>query len=944
MNEPAKPDYKITLNLPQTDFPMKANLPQREPEMLNFWSDIDLYKAIREESSGREKFILHDGPPYANGNIHVGTAMNKILKDMIVKYKTMAGFDSPYVPGWDCHGQPIEHNVEKQLGEKAKTISQVEFRKLCKDYALSFVDKQREQFMRLGVSGDWFDPYLTLNHKYEAANVEVFGELYKKGLVYKRRKPIHWCITDQTALAEAEIEYKEETSPSIYVKFSLKSEFEPIKGFSEPKFIVIWTTTPWTLPANVAVAVHPDAAYIAVKTGGEILIFADARFEEVAPEIGISGYEIVAHFKGSDMEYLKCEHPLFPDKESVVVLADYVGLDTGTGAVHTAPGHGQEDYMTGLKYDLPAPMPVDATGHFTKEAGQFAGMYIYDANKEILDFLKAKGLLAYSTEITHAYPCCWRCKNPVIFRATEQWFVSMEVNNLRGEAMNSINNVRWIPDWSIRRITGMVEGRPDWCISRQRSWGVPIPVFYCADCQEEVVTDETIGAVIDLFVADGADAWFSKSAEEILPAGFACPKCGAAKLTKETDILDVWFESGVSHEAVLKLRPELRWPADLYTEGSDQHRGWFQSSLMTSVGVHNRAPYDAVLTHGFVVDGDGRKMSKSLGNVVDPLDVTAKSGADILRLWVASSDYTVDVGISPDILKHVGEAYRRIRNTFRFMLGNLYDFKPGVDDVEYDQLQELDKWALHEMTGLLKNVTVNYEDYRFHAVYHTVYNFFTNELSSLYLDILKDRLYASAAGSIERRAAQTVLFEMLVTFTKMLAPILAFTSEELWSYIPESVRGTKSVHLALWPVANEQYINPELDESWNRLLKIRGEVAKALEEARNKKEIGNALEAQVELYSDDALREFLENYKKVQVAVDQNLLSQVMIVSSINVFPYFEAPENSYKSELIPNLAIKVSPAPGAKCERCWRYEETVGEIPEHPGLCARCASVLVHV
>lgn len=944
MNEPAKPDYKITLNLPQTSFPMKANLPQREPDTLMFWSDIDLYKAIREEFAGREKFVLHDGPPYANGNIHVGTAMNKILKDIIVKYKTMTGFDSPYVPGWDCHGQPIEHNVEKQLGEKAKTISQVEFRKLCKDYALSFVDKQRQQFMRLGVSGDWFDPYLTLIHKYEAANVQVFGELYKKGLVYKRRKPIHWCITDQTALAEAEIEYKEEISPSIYVKFSLKSEFEPIKGFSEPKFVVIWTTTPWTLPANVAVAVHPDATYIAVKTGGEILIFAEARFEEVAPEIGISDYEIVARFKGSDMEYLKCQHPLFPEKESVVVLADYVGLDTGTGAVHTAPGHGQEDYMTGLRYNLPAPMPVDATGHFTKEAGQFAGMYIYDANKAILEFLKTKGLLPYSTEITHSYPCCWRCKNPVIFRATEQWFVSMEVNNLRGEALKSINNVNWIPDWSIRRITGMVEGRPDWCISRQRSWGVPIPVFYCGDCQEEVVTDETINAVIDLFMTDGADAWFAKSAEEILPAGFACPKCGGTKLEKETDILDVWFESGVSHEAVLKTRPELRWPADLYTEGSDQHRGWFQSSLMTSVGVYDRAPFDSVLTHGFVVDGDGRKMSKSLGNVVDPLDVIAKSGADILRLWVASSDYTVDVAISPDILKHVGEAYRRIRNTFRFMLGNLYDFKPGVDDVEYDQLQELDKWALHEMTGLLKNVTANYTEYRFHAVYHTVYNFFTNELSSLYLDILKDRLYASATGSVERRAAQTVLFEMLVTFTKMLAPVLAFTSEELWSYIPEEARDKKSVHLSAWPEVNEKYLNPELDNNWNKLLKIRGEVAKALEEARNKKEIGNALEAQVELYVDDSLREFLEKYREVQVAVDQDLLSQVMIVSSVNVYPFFEAPEGFYKSELIPNLAIKVLPAPGAKCERCWRYEETVGGNPEHPGLCARCASVLVQV
>lgn len=941
MGEQPKQDYKATLNLPKTDFPMKAGLPQREPETLKHWGDIDLYALIREQSKGKQKFILHDGPPYANGNIHVGTAMNKILKDIIVKYKTMAGFDSPYVPGWDCHGQPIEHNVEKQLGDKVKTISKPEFRKLCQDYALSFVDKQRNQFMRLGVVGDWFDPYLTLRHEYEAANVQIFGELYKSGLVYKRRKPIHWCIEDQTALAEAEIEYKEETSPSIYVKFPLKSAFGPIESFSEPKFVVIWTTTPWTLPANVAVAVHPDAVYVAVKTKGEILIFAEARLDEVASEVGISDYEVVARFKGSEMEFLKCKHPLYPEKESVVVLADYVGLDTGTGAVHTAPGHGQEDYLTGLKYDLPAPMPVDATGHFTKEAGQFAGMFIYDANKEILKFLKDKELLAYATEITHAYPCCWRCKNPVIFRATEQWFVSMETNNLRGEALKAINSVTWIPDWSVRRITGMVESRPDWCISRQRAWGVPIPVFYCGDCQDEVVDDTTIGAVIDLFMAEGADAWFSRSAEEILPKGFACPKCGGKTLNKETDILDVWFESGVSHEAVLKTRDELKWPADIYVEGSDQHRGWFQSSLMTSVGVYDRAPYDAVLTHGFVVDGEGRKMSKSLGNVVDPLDVIAKSGADILRLWVASSDYSVDVAISPDILKHVGEAYRRIRNTFRFLLGNLYDFKPGTDTVSYDELLELDKWALHEMTTLLKAVSANYEGYRFHMVYHTVYNFFTNELSSLYLDILKDRLYASAPNSVERKAAQTVLFEMLLTFTKMLAPVLAFTCEETWNYVPAEARAEQSVHLSSWPTPNESYINPELDGYWNRILKIRGEVAKALEQARSDKMIGNALEAKVDLYIEEATREFLGRYITSHYG---DALAQIMIVSDVSLHSYAEAPGDAFKSDTVESLAVKVSPATGIKCERCWRYEDTVGESLEHPSLCSRCASVMVRV
>ncbi|MBS3910130.1 MAG: isoleucine--tRNA ligase [Actinobacteria bacterium] len=933
MNEQAKQDYKTTLNLPRTEFPMKADLPQREPEMLKFWADIDLYKAIRSVSKGKPKFILHDGPPYANGDIHAGTAMNKILKDIIVKYKTMAGFDSPYVPGWDCHGQPIEHNVEKQLGERAKTISQVEFRKLCRDYAMRYVDIQREQFMRLGVSGDWFDPYLTLKHEYEATNVKTFGELYKRGLVYKRRKPIHWCVKDQTALAEAEIEYRDEVSPSIYVKFPLKSEFEPVKTFKEPKFIVIWTTTPWTLPANVAVAVHPEADYVAIRAAGEILIFAAARLEVVATETGIADYEVVAKFKGADMEFLKCEHPLFSEKESVVVLAEYVGLDTGTGAVHTAPGHGQEDYLTGLKYDLPAPMPVDAAGHFTKEAGRFAGMYIIKANKAIIEYLKEKNLLPYDTEITHSYPCCWRCKNPVVFRATEQWFISMDIDDLRKEALKSIGEVRWIPEWSIRRINSMVEGRPDWCISRQRSWGVPIPVFYCGDCREDVVTEETIKSVFDLFMKDGADAWFDKSAEEILPQGYACPKCSGKKLVKETDILDVWFESGVSHEGVLKTREELKWPADIYVEGSDQHRGWFQSSLMTSVGVYHRAPYDAVLTHGFVVDKDGRKMSKSLGNVVNPLDVIGKSGADILRLWVASSDYTVDVAISPDILKHVGDAYRRIRNTFRFMIGNLFDYNPRTDAVAYEELEELDKWALHQMTQLLKTVTASYESYRFHGMYHAVYNFFTNELSSLYLDILKDRLYASAAGSRERRAAQTVLFEMLRVYTGMLAPVLAFTCEEVWSYLPEAVRKTGSVHLSGWPALNDDYLDAELVARWDKILKIRAEASKALEEARNAKLIGNSLEAGVELYVDGATKELLGQY--------ESQLAQLFIVSSVEVDRFEAAPSEVFKSDAIEALAIRVQPAKGSKCERCWRYEDTVGENDEHRGLCARCAGVL---
>jgi isoleucyl-tRNA synthetase len=934
MSEQPKQDYKTTLNLPQTEFPMKANLPQREPDILQSWTDADLYQKIREKSQGKPKFILHDGPPYANGDIHAGTAMNKILKDIIVKYKTMTGFDSPYVPGWDCHGQPIEHNVEKQLGEKAKTMPKAEFRQLCHDYAMSFVDKQRSQFIRLGVIGDWYNPYLTLIHSYEAANIKVFGELYKAGLIYKRRKPIHWCMKDQTALAEAEIEYKEETSPSIYVKFPLISEFPPVASVNRSKYIMIWTTTPWTLPANVAVAVQPKAMYVAIEADDEVLIVAKDRLDSVVSEVGIKEYEVVSEFKGEDMEYLKCEHPLFPEKESVVVLADYVALDTGTGAVHTAPGHGQEDYMTGLKYDLPSPMPVNSTGHFTNEAGEFEGMQVFEANPKIIEFLKKKGLLAYSTEFAHSYPCCWRCKSPVIFRATEQWFVSMEINSLRNKALESIGEVNWVPDWSERRITGMVETRPDWCISRQRSWGVPIPVFYCTECNQSVVTEESIKAVEELFMQEGADAWFKKEVNEILPDGFSCPYCSGTSFEKETDIFDVWFESGVSHEAVLRNREELDWPADIYVEGSDQHRGWFQSSLMTSTGVHDRAPYDSVLTHGFVVDGEGRKMSKSIGNTIDPLDVIAKSGADILRLWVASSDYTVDIAISPDILKHIGEAYRRIRNTFRFILGNIHDFNPATDTVRYDDLLELDKWALHEMTVLLRNVTESYNAYKYHAVYHAIYNFFTNELSSLYLDIIKDRLYASAKNSVERRAGQTVLFQMLVTFGRMLAPILAFTCDEVWAYVPESVKKVNSVHLSEWPAVNQKYINPEIDENWNKILKIRTEVSKALEKARNEKLIGNSLEAKVELYVGDATKSFLEKHA--------GILAQVMIVSSVDIKPIEQAPADSFKSELINSLAIGVSSASGVKCERCWRFEETVGVNGEHPGLCARCAEVVI--
>lgn len=934
---PEERDYKATLNLPQTEFPMRANLPKREPEILAFWEDIDLYKKLQAKGEGRNTFILHDGPPYANGDIHAGTAMNKVLKDIVVKYKTMAGYRCPYVPGWDCHGQPIEHNVEKELGPKKAKIGQAKFRELCKEYALRYVDRQREEFKRLGVTGDWKQPYLTLNGQYEATNVRVFGELYSRGLIYKRRKPILWCWRDETALAEAEIEYWDEESPSIYVRFYLKSHFEPLAMHPEPKWIVIWTTTPWTLPGNVAVAVHPEANYAAAKTENfGILIVAESLLEEVMSKVGAGDYEVVGGFKGADLEFQVCSHPLYDGRDSVVVLADYVSLDTGTGAVHTAPGHGEEDYIMGLKYKLPAPSPVDEVGRFTAEAERFAGLHINDGNRAIIEDLDERGLLLHESSIVHSYPHCWRSKTPVIFRATEQWFIAMDAGEvfLRDEALRSIGEVKWIPEWSVRRITGMIEQRPDWCISRQRSWGVPIPAFYCARCGEILVTDNTINSVAELFEREGADAWFKKEASEILPSDTTCPKCGCASFRKETDIFDVWFESGVSHEAVLKTRPELSWPADLYLEGSDQHRGWFQSSLMTSVGANDKAPYRSVLTHGFVVDEEGRKMSKSLGNVVDPLKVIEQSGADVLRLWVASSDYTVDVAIGPEILKHVGEAYRRIRNTFRFLLGNLYDFERSKDAAPYEDLFEIDRWALHRLEVLKRTAMKAYEDYRYHSVYRSVYDFLVTDMSSFYLDVLKDRLYASAAASKDRRSAQTALHEILVTLAKVLAPILAFTCEEVWKHLSDGDKaGLESVHLAEWPAPCDERYDEDLDSRWRRLLEFRAETAKALEHARNARLIGSSLEARVNLYAAEEDVRFLESY------ADE--IPAIFIVSEAAIHPTREAPEDAYRSESIPGFAAVVSKASGVKCERCWRFEKAVGADKRYPGLCARCARVL---
>ncbi len=926
-----KVNYKDTLNLPRTDFPMRGNLPKLEPRILQEWEESNLAERLSEGKPGRENFTLHDGPPYANGDIHLGHTLNKVLKDIIVRSKTMSGYNSPYVPGWDCHGQPIEHEVEKRLGKERADIDIAQIRSLCREYALKFVDRQRSQFKRLGVGGSWEKPYLTLDREYEAANVKVFSELYQKGLIYKGRKPIHWCYRCRTALAEAEIEYKDVPSPSIYVKFPLLSELGPLKGAEGRKSLLIWTTTPWTLPANVAVAVSPKAEYVAVRDGAEILIFAKALVEEVSKVIGRE-LEIVAEFPGSALEEAKCSHPT-ADAESLVIGADFVALDQGTGCVHIAPGHGQDDYLIGQEYGLPSPMPVDDRGVFTDEAGQFAGLHIKAGNQVILDDLTERGLLLWSGEIEHSYPHCWRCKQPVIFRATEQWFISMSAGDLRGRALNAIKSVEWVPDWSIKRITGMVEERPDWCISRQRAWGVPIPVFYCEDCQEVLASPDVLSHVEGVFRERGADVWFTEPVEDLLPAGTACAKCSGVRFRKETDIFDVWFESGVSHEAVLEIRPELSWPADLYLEGSDQHRGWFQSSLLTAVGTRDQAPYAQVLTHGFLVDGHGRKMSKSDGNVVDPLKVIKGSGADILRLWVSSADYSSDIAGSDEILARISEGYRRIRNTLRFLLGSIGDFQES-DAIPYESLEEIDRWALHRFNKLVERVQAAYDDYRFHVVYHSIYNFCGVDMSSFYLDVLKDTLYTFAPDSKERRSAQTAIKTIADGLIRLLAPSLVFTSEEAWEHLHRE-EGAGSVHLEQLPEVDETQLDDDLESAWSTLLSIRVEVARALEKARVEKLIGGSLEAGVSLSVPEDLRAVIEAYK--------SRLSAIFIVSQVEL-DGIDDDGLAYESETMPGLKVGVHRAQGEKCSRCWNFRTEVGEDETHPELCGRCREVVAEL
>ena len=915
-------DYGKTLNLPKTDFPMRASLPEREPTIQKDIFENGLYEKILKKNEGHKTFILHDGPPYANGEIHAGHALNKILKDTIVRYKSMQGFYSPYIPGFDTHGMPTEKKAIEKLGLDREKIPVTEFRDTCKGFTDIYKNDQITGFKRLGVLGDWEHPYITFDPKMEARQIGVFGDMYKKGYIYQGLKPVYWCTDCETALAEAEIEYKDVTSTSIYVKFPVREG----KGVLDTDtFIVIWTTTPWTLPGNTGITVGKDFDYSIVDTGKEKLVIATDLVETVMKIAGIEEYKEVKQVKGAELEGILCRHP-FLDRDSRVIMGSEdtvnVELTEGTGAVHTAPSYGKEDYLAGLKNGLDIIVTVDGKGHQTEGAGQFAGMFYAKSNKEITKWLDENGYLLKAREISHSYPHCWRCKKPVIFRATKQWFASVE--GFRAKALEAIKGVKWYPAWGEERISSMIRDRADWCISRQRTWGVPLPIFYCDDCKTPYVTDESIKKIQDIFAKEGSNAWYAKNEEELLPEGAKCEKCGCTHFTKEKDIMDVWFDSGSTHQSVLVERG-LPYPADMYLEGNDQYRGWFQSSLLTSVATNGIAPYKQVLTHGFVTDGQGRKMSKSLGNGVAPSDVANKFGADILRLWALSSDYTGDVSLSDDILKQSAEVYRKIRNTARYILGNTSDYNPD-EPVEYKDLEEIDKWALTRLNKLIKDCTNNYDNYSFSSCYHDINQFCVSDMSNFYLDIIKDRLYTSKPDSKERRSAQTTMYIILDALVKILTPMICFTAEEIWKAMKhKSDEQVESVMLTDFPKANDMYDNEELSAKWDKILKLKDLVAKELENARAEKIIGHSLNAKVTIFANDDEYNFLKE--------NIELLRTVFIISDLEVL------ENERKDE--EKLGIKVEQAPGEKCERCWMYSTTVGEDKENPTICHRCSEAL---
>lgn len=929
-------DYSKTLCLPRTDFPMKANLPQKEPEMLRRWAEMDIYRKIREKRKGSPVFILHDGPPYANGDVHLGTALNKILKDIVVKYKTIKGYDSPYVPGWDCHGMPIEHGVTAELGERYKEMKASEIRALCKEYALKYVRIQREQFKRLGVFGDWENPYLTLSPSYERHIIRAFRHIAKNGYIYRDLKPVLWCPRCQTALAEAEVEYYEMESPSIHVRFRVRSGIEKAFGEDLPKkdlSFVIWTTTPWTLPANLAIALHPDYPYSAIDTGEEILVMAKELSEAVLSEIGIEKWKELASVPGRDLEGVICSHP-FLKRDSLVVLADYVRKEA-TGCVHIAPGHGQEDYVTGVKYGLGIYAPVDEKGRFTSDLPEWQGLFVFDADERIIERLKEEGALLSHSRILHSYPHCWRCKSPLIFRATKQWFLNLEANSLRSRALKAAESVKWIPDWSEDRFKNTLASRPDWCLSRQRVWGVPIPVLYCRECGETIISDEFMERFEMLVAEKGVDPWFEDEEEIPIPTdGMRCPRCGGISFRKEMDILDVWLESGLSWASILEP-PDfgLSYPSDLYLEAVDQHRGWFQSSMILSISVKGSPPYRSVLTHGLIVDEKGRKMSKSLGNVIPPESIINKYGADVMRLWVGFVDYTQEMRVSEESIGAVADAYRKIRNTWRFMLGNLYDFDPDKDRVEYEMLMDVDKWALHRLAEVARKADKAYEEYDFRTAVQTIYDFCSSDLSSFYLDISKDRLYTMAPDSRERRSAQTAIYEILLNLVKLLSPVIPFTAEEAWGYIRG--REEESVHLSTWSLKDvEGYLNEGLARRWELVLDVRDEVLKALELARRSKMIGSSLEADVEIYcSDPQILSILKGF--------QDQLPMIFITSRASVSDDSSLPPDAMMAEEIEGLYIRVLLAKGGKCPRCWIRSEEIGKDPLYPDLCPRCSDVM---
>ncbi len=923
-------DYKDTLNLPVTDFPMRGNLPKREPEILQLWEQMGLYQKMEEAGKGRPSFILHDGPPYANGHTHIGHALNKILKDIVLKSRRMQGNYVPYIPGWDCHGLPIELMVDKKLGKKKRDMTKAEIRLECRSYAKEWVDIQSEEFKRLGILGDWDNPYLTMHTSYEAATARELARFAERGGLYKGKKPIHWCSSCVTALAEAEVEYADHTSPSIYVKFPFAGELPAEAAALAGKKVsfVIWTTTPWTIPANLGICLNPELTYVAVEAGEDVLVMAEGLYESVMKTLEIKDYQVLASFPSAPFENKVCRHPFY-NRDSLIILGDHVTLEAGTGCVHTAPGHGQEDYVVGLKYGLEIYNPVNDYGKYREDVEFFGGMKITDANAEVCAKMTEVGALLKESKVSHSYPHCWRCKKPVIFRATEQWFISLEANDLRKKSLEQIKATQWIPAWGQNRIYSMVENRPDWCISRQRSWGVPITAFYCEKCGEALADGKTMHHIADLFEDHGSDIWYEKEASELLPEGSACPACGHGTFTKEMDILDVWFDSGVSHAAVVEQRDNLKSPADLYLEGSDQHRGWFHSSLLASVGTRDVAPYKAVLTHGFVVDGKGKKMSKSVGNVVAPEEVIKKYGVEILRLWVAAQDYRDDIRISQEILQRLSDAYRRIRNTARYILGNLHGFDPATDLVADGELVEIDRWALSRLERLVERVEKSYDDYEFHVLYHAVHNFCSVDMSSFYLDVLKDRLYTARDGSLARRSAQTAMYRILDALTRLIAPVLSFTAEDIWAHLPGERE--ESVHLASVPCFETSLLDAELEARYEKLLMVRSDVSKALELARATKLIGHSLDARVLVEAPAGeWKELLEQYR--------DELATLFIVSQAELA---EGLDDAVAGEEIPELKIRVEKAQGEKCERCWNYATSVGSDNDHPGICHSCSDAL---